>query len=156
VDVEGSLAWTWVAIWAHLTQPGISQEQGRGGQQHHGAGSLPRALSRGAMLTSFHSLLPEPCTKRTTTAERGAALGCCTASRLCCAPCLVPPPTWVRLGEGVHVQQVPGVTEPGVSHPGCHPPGPTAGPRVLPLTRGRQHAARPTPAPRAESPGSQG
>lgn len=28
VNVEGSLAWMWVAIWAHLTQPGISQERG--------------------------------------------------------------------------------------------------------------------------------
>lgn len=35
------------------------------------------------MLTSFHSLLPETCTKRTTTAERGAEPGCRAMPCLC-------------------------------------------------------------------------
>lgn len=94
-----------MAIWAHLTEPGISRERGRRGRR--------RGPGRGAALTSFHSLLPVPCTKRMTTVERGAEP--CHA-----APCPHPevpplPPTWVGLGEGVHVQQVPGGTELRVS-----------------------------------------
>lgn len=122
----------WVAIWACLTQLGISQEWWHWGWQHpqHRAGIHPRDLARKSTLTSFHSLLPEPCTKRTTTAERGAEPGYHSMSR--CAPCPAPSPTWVRLGEGVHVQEVPEGIEPGVSHPECHLPGPVADPHVLP------------------------
>lgn len=111
---EGSLAWKSVAIWAHLTEPGISQERACWGLQHPWRG-VGGNKARDAALTSFHSLLPAPCTKRTTTAERGAE-PCRALPRCAHTTGSTPrPPTWVRFGEGVHVQQVPGGTEPGVS-----------------------------------------
>lgn len=96
--------WTPVAIWASLSQPGISQEQWRWRQQlpQHRAGSSPRDPARGAELTSFHSLLPEPCTKRTTTAERGAELGCHAVP----CPCHAVPPAQPHHPPGSDLEKV--------------------------------------------------
>lgn len=112
MDGEGSLAWTRVAIWARITQPGISQE--RGPRSPPSTRCSPRPARRGPRL-------------RREEQSQAAVLCLCHAM----------PPARLRHPPGSDLEKVSRSSrflgeEPGVSRPERHPPGPAAGPHVRP------------------------